>query len=400
MRVYHMTEEPYPDAWNSGVESLRVNLPNRLIDPATAADLYHRFLDEWQLCDELGINIFVNEHHSTATCLTASCNIVLGILAKTTKRVRILGLGIPIANRPDPLRVAEECAMIDVISRGRFDMGFIKGVPYEIVPSNARPTNIVERFWEAHDLIIKALTTHDGPFSWESENFHYRSVNIFPRPWQQPHPPVWVSVNSPGSVRPVAERGYVLGTVMTGYKAKGLFDEYRRVWRAAGRPDPVPLDRFCYCCFMACGHSEEEGLRRGNDVMAYLRTNAIVGEQFRSPPGYIPPQALANQFKRTGRAGFSELGLYDRNDRRISGFVEANVDDAMRGGLLFAGTPDQVYRQIVEFYETIGGFGVLQMMAQAGTMSHEDTVDSLTLFAREVMPRLEEYHASRKLAAA
>ena len=101
---------------------------------------------------------------------------------KTTKRVRLLGLGIPIANRPDPLRVAEECAMIDVISRGRLDMGFIKGVPYEIVPSNARPVRIMDRFWEAHDLILKAMTTHDGPFSWEGEHFQYRSVNIWPRP--------------------------------------------------------------------------------------------------------------------------------------------------------------------------------------------------------------------------
>jgi alkanesulfonate monooxygenase SsuD/methylene tetrahydromethanopterin reductase-like flavin-dependent oxidoreductase (luciferase family) len=399
MRVYHMSEEPYPDAWNTGAESLRVNLPNRYCDPSVAADQYHRFLDEWALCDELGINIFVNEHHSTATCMTASCNLILGILAKTTKRVRLLGLGMPIANRPDPVRVAEECAMIDVISRGRFDMGFIKGVPYEIVPSNARPTRMVERFWEAHDLIIKALTSHDGPFAWEGEHFHYRSVNIWPRPWQQPHPPVWVSVNSVGSVKPVAERGYVLGTVMTGYKAKALFDEYRRVWIASGRAGPVPLDRFCYCCFMACGTSEAEGLRRANEVMAYLRTNAIVADQFRSPPGYIAPTALADQLKRTGRAGFSELGLYDKDGARISGFVEASVADTMRGGLMFAGTPDQVFRQIVAFYEAIGGFGVLQMMAQAGTMSHDDTVDSLTLFAKEVMPRLEAYYAASREAA-
>jgi alkanesulfonate monooxygenase SsuD/methylene tetrahydromethanopterin reductase-like flavin-dependent oxidoreductase (luciferase family) len=399
MRVYHMTEEPYPDAWNVGAESLRVNLPNRYCDPRVAADQYHRFLDEWQLCDELGINIFVNEHHSTATCLTSSCNIILGILAKTTKKVRLLGLGMPIANRPDPLRVAEECSIIDVISRGRYDMGFIKGVPYEIVPSNSHPVNMMDRFWEAHDLIIKAMTTHDGPFSWEGEHFHYRSVNIWPRPWQQPHPPVWVSVNSPGSVRGVAERGHVLGTVMTGYKAKALFDEYRRVWRESGRQEPVPLDRLCYCAFVAVGNSEEEGLRRGYDVMAYLRTNAIVGEQFRTPPGYIAPQVLAGQFKRTGNAGFSELGLFDKHGARISGFVDATVADTMRSGLLFAGTPDQVYRQIVEFYEEIGGFGVMQMMAQAGTMSHADTVDSLTLFAKEVLPRLEEYHAAHRLAA-
>ncbi len=108
---------------------------------------------------------------------------------------------------------------------------------------------------------------------------------------------------------------------------------------------------------------------------------------------------MASQFIRTGRSGFSELGLFDKNGNRISGFVEAKVADAMRGGLLFAGTPDQVYHQIVDFYDTIGGFGVLQMMAHAGTMSHEDTVESLTLFAKEVMPRLEEYHASRQMAA-
>jgi len=207
MQCYHMTEQPYPDAWNTGASSLRVNLPNRLCDPVVAAELYHRYIDEWMLCDELGINVFVNEHHSTATCLTASCMVTLAILARVTKRVRLLGLGIPIANRPDPLRVAEEASMIDVISRGRLDMGFIKGVPYEIVPSNAKPVRIMDRFWEAHDFILKAMTTTDGPFSWEGEYFDYRSVNIWPRPYQQPHPPVWISSNSVSSIRAIAERG-------------------------------------------------------------------------------------------------------------------------------------------------------------------------------------------------
>ena len=75
MHVYHITEQPYPDAWVKDANSLRVNLPNRHLDPEMAADLYHRYLDEWQLGDELGLDIFVNEHHSTATCLTASANL-------------------------------------------------------------------------------------------------------------------------------------------------------------------------------------------------------------------------------------------------------------------------------------------------------------------------------------
>src|SRR3954471_11272583 len=119
MRVYHFTEQPYFPAWNDHGGSLRVNLPNRRMDPKIAADLYHRYYDEWMLADELGFDIMVNEHHSTATCLSASCNLTLGILARITKRAKLLALGVPLANRADPLRIAEELSMIDVISRGR-----------------------------------------------------------------------------------------------------------------------------------------------------------------------------------------------------------------------------------------------------------------------------------------
>jgi alkanesulfonate monooxygenase SsuD/methylene tetrahydromethanopterin reductase-like flavin-dependent oxidoreductase (luciferase family) len=399
MRIYHMTEQPYPDAWDKSTESLRVNLPNKYCDPEIAADLYHRFIDEWMLCDELGINLFVNEHHSTATCLTACVSLTMAILARVTKKVRILGLGTPIANRSDPVRVAEEMAMIDVISRGRLDMGFVKGVPYEIVPANSRPMRMTDRFWEAHDLIVKALSTRTGPFSWEGEHFHYRSVNIWPQPYQQPHPPVWVSSNSVSSIRAIAEHGAILGTVMMGYKVRDLFGEYRRVWHESRPAEPLPLERLCNCSFVAVGHTEAEGLRRGDEVMAYMRTNAIVADQFRNPPGYVPAAAQARMLKQTGKVGFQDHSLFDQHGKRICSFTDAQPQDAIAGGLLFAGNPDQVYQQIVEFYDAVGGFGHLQMMAQAGTMNHEDTTDSLRLFAKEVMPRLEEYAASRRVAA-
>ena len=131
------------------------------------------------------------------------------------------------------------------------------------------------------------MTSHDGPFSWEGEFYNYRSVNTWPRPYQQPHPPIWISANSPSSVRRIAEHAYVLGTVMTGYRAKDLFDEYRRVWKETGHTNE-PLDRLCYCSFVAVGKTEEEGLRRADQVMQYLRSNAIVSEAFKNPPGYAP----------------------------------------------------------------------------------------------------------------
>ncbi len=113
----------------------------------------------------------LNEHHQTATCMDPAAPIMLGILARQTKTARLLLLGNPIANRRDPVRVAEEMAMVDVISRGRVEVGFVRGVPYEISAMNSKPVGMPERLWEAHDLILKAWTTHDGPFSWESENF-------------------------------------------------------------------------------------------------------------------------------------------------------------------------------------------------------------------------------------
>src|SRR5262249_4327483 len=158
MDFYHFSEQPYPEAWELGLDSLRNTIPNALCDPRKAADIYHQRLDEWCYCDELGINIVLNEHHTSATCLSASPTVPTvpaAILARQTRNVKIMPLGFQIANRPDPVRVAEELAMIDVISRGRLVIGMVKGAPYELSPANSNPGRYMERFWEGHDLILK-----------------------------------------------------------------------------------------------------------------------------------------------------------------------------------------------------------------------------------------------------
>ena len=177
-----------------------------------------------------------NEHHATATCADSVCTIPMAILARETKKVRLLALGMPIGNRNDPIRVAEEYSMLDVISRGRIEMGFVKGVPFEISPANTNPADLIERFWEAHDLILKAMTSHDGPFNWEGTHFQYRSVNVWPRPYQQPHPPVWMPVGSPSSAIEAAARGIIIGVLNTGWvRTPAIFEAYRKKARR-GRP--------------------------------------------------------------------------------------------------------------------------------------------------------------------
>src|SRR5689334_14778848 len=148
MRVWYFSEMAYHPAWEEGLKrrSLRVVLPNENFDPKIGHGLLNRYLDEFALCDEVGLDIMVNEHHSTSTCLTVSVPMALAIIARETKRSRLLSLGNPIANRPDPVRVAEEMAWLDVLSGGRLEMGLVKGAPYEIAPANSNPANLMRRY--------------------------------------------------------------------------------------------------------------------------------------------------------------------------------------------------------------------------------------------------------------
>lgn len=327
----------------------------------------------------------LNEHHSTLTCLNPSVVVSMSILARITKQVRLLSLGSPIANRPDPVRVAEEMAMIDGISRGRLEMGLVKGAPYEIAPANSNPGRLMERFWEAHDLILKALSTHDGPFNWEGEHYHYRKVNIWPRPWQQPHPPVWITGLSPGTGRVVAERGHVVAALLSGGIAEGLFDAYRQ--RAAELGWVAPPDRFAYCALVGVGHNEAEGRRRADEGAGYIRTASIVSEPFQNPPGYNAAAANAAKLRHGPSSGIPAVHL--PNGRTVD-ITQGSVQDFIDAGTVFAGNPDQVFEQIVAFNEQVGGLGNLIIMGQGGTLDYQDTCENLQLFAKEVMPRLPE----------
>jgi len=380
MRTWFFTEDAYPNLPDADTyESIRVNLPNKHFDPDTGADLYHMYLDMWCAADEMGLEIMNNEHHQTATCMLPAAPIILGILARETKRARLLILGNPIVNRKQPIRVAEEMAIIDVISRGRLECGFVRGVPYEIAPANAFPYRGTEKLWEAHDLIIKAWTHHEGPFNFEGRWFHARQVNIWPRPFQQPHPPVWVTMGSAGSAAQVAQRKHVGAVFLAGYpNIRKLFDGYREGYIQA-HGEEAPLDRLAYAAMVYVGDNEKKAQEGSEKLLWYLSSNKVA-PQFNNPPGYHPPSMAAN-IMRGPRPGEP-----DRRDPR--------VDVQMARGNLFTGTPDQVFEQIKHFWEYSGGFGNLLMMGQAGFMTFEETLRSMKLFTEEVYPRLKELTAS------
>ena len=397
MRVWYFSEMAYHPSWDEGLKrgSLRVIYPNGQVDPTEAHKLLNRYLDEFAYCDEVGLDIMVNEHHATATCLTVSVPMALAIIARETKKARLLSLGNPIANRPDPVRVAEEMAWLDVLSGGRLEMGLVKGAPYEIHPANSNPARLMRRYWEAHDLILKALSTTDGPFSWEGEYYQYRAVNIWPRPLQQPTPPVWMTGLSVDSGIAAAERGHVIATLLSGSVAKPMFDAYRK--RAAELGRSAGPDRFAYAACIGVGTTREEGLRRAHLIADYVRTAPVVYEPFTNPPGYNSVNANVAMLK-AGPAGKSFVK--DRQGNPID-HRTASVEQFMDTDTVFAGTPDDVYDQIKAFNDRIGGFGHLLFFGQGGHISHADTMDNIRLFAKEVMPRLKDLNAgpARRTAA-
>lgn len=382
MKVWQFSEQAYHPAFEVP-GPMRITLPQHLCDPVEAGRLINRYLDEYVLADELGYNIMINEHHAAATCMSTSCMTTLAILARQTRNARLLALGIPIGNRANPVRVAEEISMADVISNGRLEVGLVKGAAYEVFMSNRQPVRFMDRFWEAHDLITEALTNQGENFSWDGEFFNYRAISLWPRPIQQPMPPIWMTASSGSSAAQQAKLGYVCATFLSGAVARSVFDAYRKAYQEAhGRP--ASEDRLGYLGLVSVAHDRKTAFARAEQMKAYFTTAARLDPQFRNPAGFTSVKDNVRILKAGPNAIRPRLrdGSPLPSDPTIEQYIDA--------GLMFVGTPDDVFGQISRFYADVGGFGNLLMMGQAGTLGHEETVENLTLFSREVMPRLSE----------
>lgn len=371
MLAYHFTEMPYPYIPPEVEEQYgasRVVIPNSYCDPATMADLYERYLDEYEYADELGLEIMLNEHHQTMTCLDATVPISAAALARRTTRAKIALVGTPLPHRDNPVRVAEEIAMLDCISRGRIISGFVRGVPTEIAPANTNPVLTRQRFEEAHDLVLKAWTTPE-PFNWEGRFWHYRYVNSWPRPYQQPHPPIWITGSSLDNVPFVADHQYTFACFLTPYEwTDALFGAYRARCAANGFPEPGP-EKFAYLALCYTGETDEQAQEDGQGLLWYLQRKAHPG--FNAPPGYAPPDVMAKAILGIGQKG---RGSYEQ---------------LQESGVIMVGSPDTMIQKIRYLHERCG-VGHLLMMNHAGSMSSEKTRRSMELFAREVYPAVRE----------
>jgi alkanesulfonate monooxygenase SsuD/methylene tetrahydromethanopterin reductase-like flavin-dependent oxidoreductase (luciferase family) len=269
-------------------------------------------------------------------------------------------------------------AMIDNISRGRLECGFVRGVPYELFSSNCNPTETSERLWESISLMQKAWTTHDGPFNYEGRWVHKRQVNVWPRPYQDPHMPIWMTGGSDvnHAIRSV-ENGFTFTMFLTPTAGmKKMFTGVRENLKKKGLPKPAD-DLFAFMPLVAVGETEEEALKFIKQVFWYV-TNNKTEPQFRAPPGYVETELYANFLSGKFSGG------------RTDAIRTKGMDYFRENGVAVYGTPDQVVTQLKKMYKEIGGFGNLIAMLHSGDMPFKDVSKSMTLFAKEVVPQLKD----------
>lgn len=392
MRSWYFSEQSYYPAWAKTQGVPRVSVPSNVVEPAIAQKIIEDCIEEWKVADEVGLNIMVNEHHAGYLCMSVSCMLTLGILASHTKKARLLALGIPLLNRLDPLRIAEEIAYVDTLSGGRLEIGLVKGSPFEVYISNANAALGMKRFYEAHDLVLKALSTQSGSFSYEGDNFDYRHVNVIPTSFQQPHPPVWLTTLSTNTAREAARRGHVLAITASAPAARRAYPVYRDIYRETFDRE-APIDRFAFLGYVGIGRTEKEGMERAHKVMEFVRTSERTPAKFLNPPGFHAIEDNARILKagttRTHRAQFLPDGTPMSPVPIAEDYIKSNV--------MFAGNPDQVFEQIKVFYDSCGGFGNF-LIQMGGMMESEEIRDSIRLFASEVQPRLNRLTQTKHAA--
>lgn len=369
-------------------------LPRTHFDPEVGASTYEQHLQVWEEMDRLGYDgVGLNEHHTTPHGLMNSPNMMAAVAAQRTKRLKFLLLGnlVPLHN---PLRIAEELAMADNLSRGRILSGFARGVPREYNVYGVPMAESRARFEEAVDIILKAWT--EEVFSYKGRFWSFEDIAIWPRPYQQPHPPVWVPFTGSKETVEWAGRQNFNAVVhdlhpglthdIVGYFAKQLAahghritpnhlclftDAYVAADRAAAIKEYSPFYLYFVHTLWHHGSLEQKSQAKGT---GYLSSSSY---------DYIRPENRS-------AAGVDREAM----QRTTLADIEKKIDI----GQLAWGSPKEVAESLIEGAERMGANTLLLNM-NVGAMPHDVFLEQIRRFGREVLPRLQAHQVTRVPAA-
>jgi alkanesulfonate monooxygenase SsuD/methylene tetrahydromethanopterin reductase-like flavin-dependent oxidoreductase (luciferase family) len=372
-----------PDDFREKHPSVWVDIHSSLFDPRRAHLMYNDFMDELEFAAECGFDaVCVNEHHSNGYGLMPSPNLIASALARRTTDTALCVMGNSLALYNPPTRVAEEFAMIDVISGGRLIAGFPVGTPMDTCFAYGQnPSMLRERYYEAHDLVLRAWTEQET-FAFNGRFNQQRYVNIWPRPVQKPHPPIWIPGG--GSVetwRWCAEMDHVYAYLSYfGYLAgQATMDGFWKEMDRLGK-DRNPY-RAGFLQFVGVAESREEAYRLYREPAEYFYGRCLhVDPRFAGAPGYTS--------EATQRAGVVGQVAQVARMRRFDTLAR-EMDAIVEKGYVIIGSPDEVADQLKKVAADLN-VGHLMLLMQFGNMGKDLAKYNTQLFAEKVMPQLTD----------
>jgi alkanesulfonate monooxygenase SsuD/methylene tetrahydromethanopterin reductase-like flavin-dependent oxidoreductase (luciferase family) len=390
--AFHLMPYAYLDmGYKDKYRSAWVVLPNSYFDPKKGHELYNRYLDELELIAELGFDgISVNEHHQNAYGLMPSPIVMASALARRTKDCKIAILGSAFCLREHPLTLAEEHAMLDVLTGGRLITGMVRGIGAEYYSMGANPAFSHERFHEAHDLVVQAWT-RPGPFAFEGKHFHFEYVNVWPRPYQKPHPPIWCpSLGSTETIEWAAHpsRKYVY---MQNYSPVASVVRYLNMYRETAQRMygyTASSEQIGWAAPVYVADTDEQARA---EAAPHIETlfNRLLRLPFEMlfPPGYLTANSLKSM----------------RSHKRSVTGQEHTVDSLIEQGIILCGSPDTVRRKLMDAHRQLGFQNFLGLL-QFATLPRDLTEKNIHMFAREILPALQgltdkEYQGMESVAA-
>ena len=380
MHLMYFTEQPmsaYPEQAGRDFGATALMFSNRHFDPVAGSRLYNEFIEQYRLAEAVGFDgIMLNEHHNAPFCMQAKANIFAAILAAITEQVKIVILGNPLPLAENPVRLAEELAMIDMVSKGRLVSGFVRGGGQEQLAAGVNPAYNRERFEEAHDLIIRTWTER-GPFRWEGTHYQQRVVNPWALPLQQPHPRVWI----PG----VISRETVIWAARHRYPYIALnttVEQTQRIWQ------------------LYDDTAAEVGFQGGPEYHGYLKQVHVAETDEKAVENARQFTWMQGEFTGLAHPVWSTPAGYSSPDNR-RGFVEFSVgrgssprrrpsfDEQLANNMIIAGRPETVIAKLRTVMEQTRP-GIMALWANDGFMTQQDSMTCIRLMGQEVLPAVRE----------
>jgi len=366
-------------------------LPRRHFKPEVAVRTYEEHLTAWEEMDRLGYDgVGFNEHHTSPYGLMNSPNLMAASAAQRTRRIKLLIYGnlLPLH---DPLRLAEELAMLDCLSNGRIVSGFARGIPREHNVYNVPLRDSRARFEEAWEIIRRAWT--EESFSFTGKFWSYEDVAIWPRPVQQPHPPVWVPVTGSKETIEWAGRHDVPitpGLVPTRGLREDIIRYYARCLAQHGHrltPEHLIIQASAYVA-----DSKAQAVREAGPYTLYFNQTLF-------SHGNISEASLQRD------AGYLSAGSFDyvrpENLAAVSGarerFRDMTLADVERDAEQMPwGTPDEVVERITAAADHAGANTVL-INVNRGAMPQEMFMHQIQRIGSKVLPALQAHQVTRTL---